>query len=336
MATATFPKRSALTREHLHNRYADNKRELTKHVNAAVGAKEQFFGGQDWFVRWYEAPPGAEYHNGLEHQDLPVTEMAGAIDVVKTRFGNRQFTWVTGPSNQAPLDHFLRMKDFSMDEQEPVMVADLMQHPDPAGCPTPAGVTIECIDASSVVDWAGAWAYGAPKSDITHWADIYTSMVNEVHPDQFRMYLARKNGRAVGTGYIHCFAGVAAVHAIVVRPEFRRQGIGKALTAYGMQQAAALDYNVATLTASALGFNTYKSLGFEEFGTVKLYTWRPLQASNAIKARAKNAAAAVQPEAKPAVQSEVKPAVQPEAKPAVQPEAPQVVEDEDDEEWEIV
>lgn len=42
--------------EEMHKRYVKNKAELTKHVSIAAGAKERLWGGDGWFVKWYEMP----------------------------------------------------------------------------------------------------------------------------------------------------------------------------------------------------------------------------------------------------------------------------------------
>jgi len=42
--------------EEMHKCYVKNKAELTKHVSIAAGAKERLWGGDGWFVKWYEMP----------------------------------------------------------------------------------------------------------------------------------------------------------------------------------------------------------------------------------------------------------------------------------------
>ncbi|KAK8029955.1 acyl-CoA N-acyltransferase [Apiospora rasikravindrae] len=157
ISATAFPALSSLTYEQLQQLYVKNKAELTKHVNEAMGVEEKFYGGHDWFVRWWEAPPHlmlqqqqqrqqepinssggsaitnlaisnlAQDHNGLEHQSIPASEQSEAVNMVKNRFRRRlqRFNWVTGPQRQPELERVLEGSGFSCQEEEPVMCADL-------------------------------------------------------------------------------------------------------------------------------------------------------------------------------------------------------------------
>ncbi|KAK8079067.1 acyl-CoA N-acyltransferase [Apiospora phragmitis] len=376
ISATSFPALSSLTYEQLQQLYVKNKAELTKHVNEAVGVEEKFYGGHDWFVRWWESPPPhvlqqrqqhqgstnnnsssnsgggggsgaaitnlassnlAQDHNGLEHQIIPASELSEAINMVKNRFRRRlqRFNWVTGPHRQPDLERALESSGFSCQEEEPVMCADLTatntaiatpaasldgsigssssssqppladlsaavatathsmrRHqphrqphhppPSPAQLPgLPAGVVIESTSSLGIVGWVSAWAHGAPECDVLHWTKVYARVATSVYRDQFRMFAARlRGGEYIGTGYLHCHSGIASIHSLFVHPAHRRRGIGKALAAYAMQDARALGYQVATLTATGPAMGLLTKLGFKEFGAVKLYTWYPVVVDN--------------------------------------------------------
>ncbi|KXJ94436.1 hypothetical protein Micbo1qcDRAFT_159601 [Microdochium bolleyi] len=46
--------------EDMHRDYVNNKAELTKHISTAAGAVEQLWGGDGWFMKWYEMPSQSE------------------------------------------------------------------------------------------------------------------------------------------------------------------------------------------------------------------------------------------------------------------------------------
>ncbi|KAK7959556.1 uncharacterized protein PG986_004410 [Apiospora aurea] len=368
ISATAFPALSALTYEQLQQLYVKNKAELTKHVNEAMGVEEKFYGGHDWFVRWWEAPPHivlqqqqqqqqqrqpqepsngssgaaitnlaisnlAQDHNGLEHQTIPASEQSEAVNMVKNRFRRRlqRFNWVTGPQRQPDLERVLEGSGFSCQEEEPVMCADLTaseNFPDnlvsfggvggdnaaapsssspsrlstladlqaagaaqndlrrflpphyaplspPAGL-LPEGVVIEPTSSLGIIGWVSAWAHGAPECDVLHWTKVYARVATAVYRDQFRMFAARRGSEVIGTGYLHCHSGIASIHSLFVHPAHRRRGIGRALVLYAMQEARAMGYQVATLTATAPAMDLLKKLGFKEFGAVKLYTWYPV------------------------------------------------------------
>ncbi|KAK6085944.1 hypothetical protein SCUP515_00305 [Seiridium cupressi] len=271
-----YPRLAELTKEQLQRLYVKNKFELTKHVSTALGAHPQYFGGDSWYIQWYNAPQGSEAHNGLEHQDVPDEHIPAALDIVMHSLQNRSFSWVTGPGDQKRLEYFLQRKDFVVDEEAPTMAVDLSQLFARTGVHLPNGLTISDVDVSGVKAWTRTWTRQATQVDVAPWIRIYGSMLNSLHRNQFSMFIASMDGDQVGTGYIHCFAGVASIHAINVRPEARRRGIGRALTEYAMCKAASLGYNVATLTAVNSSSGLFNSLGFQEFGHVKLNVLRPL------------------------------------------------------------
>ncbi|RYP52978.1 hypothetical protein DL768_001972 [Monosporascus sp. mg162] len=146
--------------------------------------------------------------------------------------------------------------------------------------------------------WVRAWAHEAHgddgAADVAHWTGVYGALMSSLPPSQFIMYVARDLNRegngigddVIGTGYVHLHAGVAAIHCITVRPEYRRRGIGAALTRYGMRIGREGGAKIAMVTATRSGARVFDPLGFRHFGWVKLYAWRP-NAEGAAAARAR-------------------------------------------------
>ncbi|KAH9906998.1 acyl-CoA N-acyltransferase [Xylariomycetidae sp. FL2044] len=148
-------------------------------------------------------------------------------------------------------------------------------------------ITVFTVDnRHAIASWAQAWAYEAPTSgtDVRHWTSIYRSLVSTLPSSQFIMFAAKAPGdyngfsdNIVGTGYLHMYAGVAAMHSIVVRPQYRHRGIGARLVEHGMQLAKQKGYNMVMLTATRSGLPLFRKAGFKEFGRCKQYVWRPLK-----------------------------------------------------------
>ncbi|RYP69237.1 hypothetical protein DL771_006205 [Monosporascus sp. 5C6A] len=146
--------------------------------------------------------------------------------------------------------------------------------------------------------WVRAWAHEAHGDDgavdVAHWTGVYGALMSSLPPSQFLMYVARDPSReangigddVIGTGYVHMHAGVAAIHGITVRPEYRRRGIGAVLARYGMRIGREAGAKIAMVTATRSGARIFDPLGFRHFGWVKLYAWRPT-AEEAAAARAR-------------------------------------------------
>ncbi|KAI1332839.1 hypothetical protein F5Y16DRAFT_356712 [Xylariaceae sp. FL0255] len=121
----------------LQELYVTNKIEFTKHINRAADAKEQLWGGDDWYMRWYEAPADANltvqiqgdlFHSLIEHQPIPDKAVASAVKKVTTRFQaeKRGFSWIVGPMDQPQIEVALRTReDMFIEDDQPAMVYNL-------------------------------------------------------------------------------------------------------------------------------------------------------------------------------------------------------------------
>ncbi|HEX4207488.1 MAG TPA: GNAT family N-acetyltransferase, partial [Ktedonobacteraceae bacterium] len=64
---------------------------------------------------------------------------------------------------------------------------------------------------------------------------------------------------------------VACIGPVVTLPQARRQGIGAAMTLVVLREARAQEYRISVLTASPMGINIYRRIGFQEYGTFSVY-----------------------------------------------------------------
>ena len=90
----------------------------------------------------------------------------------------------------------------------------------------------------------------------------------------WRFYLARIEGRPVGTSALH-LGNAAGLYSVGTLPSVRRQGIGTALSVRALLDARSAGYRIASLTASDLGTRLYGALGFKEYCRYREYVWRP-------------------------------------------------------------
>lgn len=90
-----------------------------------------------------------------------------------------------------------------------------------------------------------------------------------------RRYLGFLGDRPVASACTVEAEGVAGVFAIAVLPEFRRRGLGAALTVEPLRRCAARGLETAMLQASPMGFPVYQRLGFETIGEFELHLLEP-------------------------------------------------------------
>lgn len=82
--------------------------------------------------------------------------------------------------------------------------------------------------------------------------------------------LAEYKGRAVATGALVTSGHHAGAYAIATLPEFRRRGIGRAITLHALQLGAAGGARTGFLQSSSIGRSVYENMGFREIFSYRL------------------------------------------------------------------
>ncbi|HSI71927.1 MAG TPA: GNAT family N-acetyltransferase [Fimbriimonas sp.] len=94
-------------------------------------------------------------------------------------------------------------------------------------------------------------------------------------PGLSRAYIAELDGLPVGwVRSIETGEGMAWVAGMYVKTEFRRQGIAKALLSFMLRDDAEQGIHMSVLLASHTGALLYPALGYEQIGTLHLFTPR--------------------------------------------------------------
>lgn len=80
------------------------------------------------------------------------------------------------------------------------------------------------------------------------------------------MYIAADGERIAGTGMSFSMGRTGWLGSICVDPEYRRKGLGTALTEFGIDRLREQGAESILLRASTQGYELYRSLGFRETG----------------------------------------------------------------------
>jgi GNAT superfamily N-acetyltransferase len=152
------------------------------------------------------------------------------------------------------------------------MVADLAAPP--ATAETPAGFTVRQVkDDAMLAEWQQVSAAGFGM-DVQIYYDAYAR--HGYGPDAFSLhYIGYQGGQPVTSATLLLSDGIAGIYDISTPPAWRAQGYGSAITAFTVQAARELGYQVAWLWSSDQGKGMYSHLGFTEidFG-VREHSWR--------------------------------------------------------------
>ena len=225
---------------------------------------------------WFETGVPLDLFNGVLQTHLERDALPAAIDSVLTHFQRRHlpFQWHLGPSSQPPnFGQLLHASGITHVEDEPGMAVDL--HSLNEDIPLSSTLTIHQVRSDQqLYQWTRVWGCGAPEEVIHLWMVIYSSL--RLNPQSsLRFYLGTLDGESVSTVALFFGAGVASIEHVITLPHMRGRGIGAAMTLMAAQEARRQGYRICVLSASPMGINIYRRLGFREYCILSTYEWHP-------------------------------------------------------------
>lgn len=200
-------------------------------------------------------------------------EIAAEIKGVKAFFADRGVPWYwwIGP-HPRPGDMGQRLERHSLTFDPPSLPA--MAAPLPAKFPplNPeaqvwlAGGRTDLEAASAIRRIAFRFPDGVAL-------DYFEAMADDwLRGDPARLYLARLgDGPAAAIGALIMGAGIPGVYVMATLPEWGRRGLGKAILARILTDAAAGGHGLIALTAGVKGYPLYRQFGFEHIFGYAIY-----------------------------------------------------------------
>jgi ribosomal protein S18 acetylase RimI-like enzyme len=130
-------------------------------------------------------------------------------------------------------------------------------------------------DGDGLAGWVDCYgtSFGIPPEALS--AQLAVERGRPDPPGTLIRFAARAGGTLAGTAALHARHGVAGLYVITVRPEFRRLGIGTALTNAALAAARDRGLPLATLHATAGGEPVYRRMGFTEVGRYRHFSPPP-------------------------------------------------------------
>lgn len=84
-------------------------------------------------------------------------------------------------------------------------------------------------------------------------------------------FIGYMNGNPISVSSSYCSEGLASIFDVIVLPEMRGRGLGKAMTLQAMLNAQMKGFNKCILTATNDAKYLYQKIGFEDLKTMKVY-----------------------------------------------------------------
>jgi GNAT superfamily N-acetyltransferase len=227
-------------------------------------------------ITWFETGSPLGLFNGVVQIQQEPEALSDTIDRILTHFKQRNlaFHWNLGPTSRpSNIGNILEAHGIHFDEDEPGMALDL-----PAlneNLQLASNLVIHSVTTYELLDqWTRVWSCGAPEWIGRQMLAVYSRLPLSLQ-SPYRWYLGTVDGEPIATFSLFFGGGVACIGEVVTLPQFRRQGIGAAMTLAAAREARKAGYRIAVLTASPYGINIYRRLGFKEFCTVSTYRWGP-------------------------------------------------------------
>jgi ribosomal protein S18 acetylase RimI-like enzyme len=225
-------------------------------------------------ILWVETAIRHDIFNRVLHTNLHPNTAPAAIEQVFSYFRQRRipFLWHIGPSSQPDhLASLLESYGAIHYETEPGIAVDLHKINEEAVAISQL-TTQRVTTQEELEQWIRVWEYENSEELIRLWQTFYLKIYRE---DSLHLYLGTLHGKPVATSGVFFSEGVASIGPVGTLPAYRRQGIGTAMTLTALRQARTHGYRIAVLTASPMGINTYRRIGFQQYGTVSIYLWHP-------------------------------------------------------------
>ncbi|MBI3803218.1 MAG: hypothetical protein HY282_05585 [Nitrospirae bacterium] len=230
--------------------------------------------GSGW-VGWITGVPHPLFNGAVSTE--PPKEVDRAASEIAQALGSRQIPflwWIGSRGRRTDLNDILERHGFVYAEAIPGMAIDLDSLSQ--GPIRLEGLTIRPVNHPAMLKiWAETAGIGTgfPEPALEPLAALETRVgLGEKVPT--RRYLGLFDGAPVATAALVLEAGVAGLFAVATRPEFRRRGIGTAMTLHPLLNARVSGYRTGTLQSSESGFPVYSRLGFREICKFDLY-FRP-------------------------------------------------------------
>jgi N-acetylglutamate synthase-like GNAT family acetyltransferase len=187
-------------------------------------------------------------------------ELAAAYDEI----GAKWTVWVHDGDRQTAA--LLERAGHVLDASPEAMAVDLGAAPPRR----PARRALEDWTAEGELSDVGAIndrAYG-------HGGDWFSRALTRLPSGALNIYVARRDGEAVGCCAIVDRGANTEVQMVAVVPEARGNGISGSLIAHGLADAVERGAHTATLVATALGRPVYERLGFRTLGVLEMWERR--------------------------------------------------------------
>jgi GNAT superfamily N-acetyltransferase len=225
-----------------------------EYARGSAGAALRRLGGVAAAV-FPSAPERGIYNNALLDRDLGPADRTAAVDAMETAYRSagidRYAAWVHESDEGMRAE--LGRRGYAMAESTRAMGRSLgdVPHEDPAVDVGPA-------------DWSDHLRY-------LRWVGVPAGLLGGADPDAFHVLVGRLAGEEVATAMAFDHDGDCGVFNVGTLEPARRRGLGTALTARLVRDAAGRGCRTASLQSTLMAERVYAAVGFRDLGRIFEY-----------------------------------------------------------------
>ncbi len=251
--------------------------------------EENFTEEMAWFGR---ALPRAELHKTPELLTF-YTGAGGPNGVLYARFASEDeryvlnkvyevmeyfasrgvaFGWSVGPSTRpSQLAAILESRGFVYSASTMGMAVDLLaMHEDVPHNMDLVITEIQNLEHLRILRDMEMRGFGATKEMAQQYSDVYAGAGFGIGLP-WHHFIGWLRGVPVAIASLLYHAGVAGIYGVATIPEARRQGVGAAMTLYGLRFARATGYRIAILSPTDMSEAIYRRIGFNDYCKIHHY-----------------------------------------------------------------
>jgi ribosomal protein S18 acetylase RimI-like enzyme len=248
----------------------------TAHLEPQLASAREYWcgfaraGRTDGYMTLYRSDVPDRMYNGVLRVHSGHVE--DLLDEVRPQLAGVPWTWWVGPDSRDDLAKELLANGARQFATLPIMAVELDRVVDTDG---PSNLHIEEVEDLEVLqEWVQVYGLSLGVH-ADHVAAVASLEANR--PDtagEVVRFAGRINGQIVGTSMLLNSHGVAGIHVVATREEFRGCGIGTRLTAAALRAGQARGLKVGTLQATDLGAPLYRRMGFRTVSEYRLFTFQ--------------------------------------------------------------
>lgn len=250
----------------------DNEAEFLLALGRAGGGEER----ADERITWNIGGSPIGYHNCVVRADLTPQDANEVIIASRELMRDKGVagSWHVGPSMR-PEDLCARLEAHGFEGgPEPGMAVDLDAMDQPA---VVDGLLVDHVTTRSQL---GAYehvlslGFGEGPQE-AEWVCAMYDRIGLGDVTDWRHYLGSLGDSPVATASVFFGAGVAGLYFVSTAPDFRRRGLGAAISYAALAGARDLGYRAGVLGSSPMGHAVYRRLGFRDVCDIDVYEWEP-------------------------------------------------------------